>query len=95
MGLDGGGLGEVEEVGGAVYLASLVDQVPTAANVAYHERIVREEAVLRRLITASAEIAALSYQGSRDGEPILDGAERPGFRRIGFGECRGTVLAAS
>jgi replicative DNA helicase len=69
----------LEEVGGAVYLASLVDQVPTAANVAYHARIVREKAVLRGLITASTEIAALSYEGSRDVEQILDEAERKVF----------------
>jgi replicative DNA helicase len=67
---------QLEEVGGAVYLASLVDQVPTAANIAYHARIVREKAVLRGLITASTEIAALSYEGSRDVEQVLDEAER-------------------
>jgi len=68
--------GQLEEVGGAVYLASLVDQVPTAANIAYHARIVREKAMLRGLITASSEIAAMSYEGSRDVEQVLDEAER-------------------
>jgi replicative DNA helicase len=67
---------QLEEVGGAVYLASLVDQVPTAANIAYHARIVREKAMLRGLITASTEIAAMSYEGSRDVEQVLDEAER-------------------
>jgi replicative DNA helicase len=67
---------ELAEVGGAVYLASLVDQVPTAANVAHHARIVREKAVLRGLITASTEIASLSYEGSREVDQILDEAER-------------------
>jgi replicative DNA helicase len=67
---------QLEEIGGAVYLASLVDQVPTAANVAYHARIVREKALLRGLITASSEIAALSYEGARDVEQVLDEAER-------------------
>jgi replicative DNA helicase len=69
----------LDEVGGAVYLASLVDQVPTAANVAYHARIVREKAVLRGLISVSTEIAALSYEGSRDVEQILDEAVRRVF----------------
>jgi len=68
--------GQLEEVGGAVYLASLVDQVPTAANIAYHARIVREKAMLRGLITASSEIAAMSYEGTRDVEQVLDEAER-------------------
>ena len=67
---------QLEEVGGAVYLATLVDQVPTAANIAYHARIVREKAMLRGLITASTEIAAMSYEASRDVDQVLDEAER-------------------
>jgi len=66
----------LEEVGGAAFLAALVDQVPTAANVAYHAKIVREKAVMRGLITASTEIASMTYEGSRDVEGILDEAER-------------------
>src|SRR5512134_1391923 len=67
---------QLDEVGGAVYLASLVDQVPTAANVAYHARIVREKALLRGLITAATEIAALSFEASSDVDQVLDEAER-------------------
>lgn len=67
---------QLEEVGGAVYLASLVDQVPSAANIAYHARIVREKAMMRGLISAATEIAALSYEGSQDVEQVLDEAER-------------------
>ena len=53
---------QLEEIGGAVYLASLVEQVPTAANIAYHARIVREKAMMRGLISASTEIAAISVE---------------------------------
>ncbi len=67
---------QLEEIGGAAYLASLVDQVPTAANISYHARIVREKAMMRGLITASTEIAAMSYEGARDIEQVLDEAER-------------------
>ena len=67
---------QLEEIGGAVYLASLVDQVPSAANIAYHAKIVREKAMMRGLISASTEIAAMSYEGSRDIEGVLDEAER-------------------
>jgi replicative DNA helicase len=67
---------QLAEVGGAVYLASLLDQVPTAANVAYHARIVREKAMLRGLITAATEIAAQSYEGASDVDQVLDEAER-------------------
>ena len=67
---------QLEEIGGAVFLASLIDQVPTAANIAYHAKIVREKAMLRGLITTSTEIAAMSYEGSRDVEGMLEEAER-------------------
>ena len=91
---------ELAEVGGAVYLASLVDQVPTAANVAHHARIVREKAVLRGLITASTEIAALSYEGAREVDQILDEAERRIFMlsersvREGFAPMREVVKSS-
>jgi replicative DNA helicase len=71
---------ELGEVGGAAALAALMEQVPTAANVAYHARIVREKAVLRGLIGASTEIAALSYEAAQDVEQILDEAERRIFQ---------------
>lgn len=42
--------GDLEEVGGGAYLATLVDFVPTAANIAYYSKIVKEKAILRTLI---------------------------------------------
>lgn len=53
--------GILEQVGGVAYLMQLADFVPTAANVAYYANIVREKSILRRLIEASTEIAALAY----------------------------------
>ncbi|MBI4409078.1 MAG: replicative DNA helicase, partial [Gemmatimonadetes bacterium] len=47
---------ELDSVGGVAYLAELLDAVPTAANIEYHARIVRERALLRRLIEASSQI---------------------------------------
>jgi replicative DNA helicase len=91
---------ELADVGGAAYLATLVDQVPTAANVAYHARIVREKAIMRGLISASTEIAALSYEGATDAEQILDAAEQKIFTlsersiRAGFVPLR-TILKSS
>jgi replicative DNA helicase len=67
---------QLEEAGGTAYLASLVDLVPTAANVQYHCRIVREKAILRGLIGTATEIASMSYEGSQDVEVLLDEAER-------------------
>jgi replicative DNA helicase len=68
--------GELESVGGLDYLAELVDAVPTAANITYHARIVREKALLRRLIDASSQTIRDVYdQGEREVEEILDHAE--------------------
>ena len=49
--------GELQDIGGATYLAELQDKVPSAANIAHYARIVREKAVLRSLINVSNEIA--------------------------------------
>jgi replicative DNA helicase len=67
---------ELESMGGLEYIAELVDAVPTAANIDYHARIVREKALLRRLIEASSRIIQDAYdQGERDVDEIMDEAE--------------------
>jgi len=66
-------------VGGASYLASLIDSVPTAANIEYYARIVKEKAVLRKLIETSTEIITQSYQDRGDVESFLDEAEKAIF----------------
>ncbi|MGE0825818.1 MAG: replicative DNA helicase [Candidatus Binatia bacterium] len=68
--------GELADVGGATYLAELLDKVPSAANIAHYARIVREKAVLRSLINVSNEIASRCYNGEEDIERFLDEAER-------------------
>jgi replicative DNA helicase len=68
--------GELDAVGGSAYLAELASQVPTAANVGYYARIVREKAILRRLIQASTEIATRALEERGDVETFLDDAER-------------------
>lgn len=69
----------LEDAGGASYLSSLASQIPTAANVAYHARIVREKAVLRALIRSAGEIAGKVYEESLDADDLLDFAERTVF----------------
>ena len=64
----------LDEVGGAAYLSSLTALVPTAVHVEYYGRIVERCAMLRRLIQASGQIAALAY-GSADAEEAVDQAE--------------------
>ncbi|HET9949998.1 MAG TPA: DnaB-like helicase N-terminal domain-containing protein, partial [Longimicrobiales bacterium] len=67
---------ELDAAGGIDYLAALVDAVPTAANLEYHARIVRDKALLRRLIEQASQIIRDVYdQGERDVDEILDQAE--------------------
>jgi len=84
---------ELEGAGGREYLAFLLDAVPTVANVEYHARIVREKALLRRLIEVSTEIVGEAFEGRTTASELLDLAEsrifslgqskeRSGFSRI-------------
>ncbi len=70
--------GELEAVGGSTYLATLVDYVPTAANINYYCKLVKEKSVARKLIEASTAIATRGYEGG-DMEEILDQAEKSIF----------------
>lgn len=69
------GRGELDQVGGAAYLADLTESVPTAANVLYYARIVRSRALTRRLIHAATSIAGSGYERSGDIDILLDEAE--------------------
>jgi replicative DNA helicase len=71
--------GELETVGGSAYLAELVQAVPTAANVKYHCRIVRDKALLRGLISTSTEVISRGYEGTSPIDDLLDFAERSVF----------------
>ena len=68
--------GDLEQIGGAAFIGELTDRVPTASNVAYYARMVKEKAILRGLITAATEIATLGYEAKQDVEQLLDAAER-------------------
>src|SRR2546429_8045526 len=66
---------KLEDVGGASYITSLINQVPTSGNVEYYGRIVERNAILRRLIHAAAQIAATAYEET-DADVALDKAEQ-------------------
>lgn len=68
--------GELGRVGGAPYLHTLISSVPTAANAGYYAKIVRERAVLRRLVEAGTRIVQLGYgsQGG-DADELVDRAQ--------------------
>lgn len=70
----------LEQVGGASYLASLANCVPTAANVEHYAKIVEEKSVLRALISASTRVAQMGYDANLEVETILDEAERAIFQ---------------
>ena len=68
-------IGELGRVGGAPYIHTLVASVPTAANAGYYGRIVRERAILRRLVEAGMRITQMGYQGDGEVDMIVDRAQ--------------------
>jgi replicative DNA helicase len=73
--------GELEGAGGMVYLARLVDAVPTSANIEYHCRILRDKAVLRQLIESATDIVREAYEApAGEVDDTLDRAEQKIFQ---------------
>lgn len=67
--------GEIARIGGHTYLYDLVASVSVAANAGYYAQIVRDKAVLRRLVQASIKIAQLGYNAEGDVDDIVDEAQ--------------------
>jgi replicative DNA helicase len=74
-----GRCGEVEEIGGPAYIASLVDGVPHSTNVEAYARIVKEKATLRHMIYAANKILGNAYDADEDANVLLDQAEHAIF----------------
>ncbi|MBI4849914.1 MAG: replicative DNA helicase [Nitrospirae bacterium] len=66
---------QLEEIGGASYLSSIVNMVPTSANVRYHAKIIKDKAILRNLITTATEIITTCYDTDDNVHEVLDRAE--------------------
>ncbi len=66
----------LDDVGGPAYLAMLVDQVPTTANISHYARIVYEKAVLRHVISGAGDIIQKGYEAKGDVDQYLDQAEK-------------------
>ncbi len=71
--------GDLEEVGGPAYIASLADGVPRSANVEYYAKIVKEKSILRSLIHSANKILTEAYEAADEPEVVLDEAERAIF----------------
>jgi replicative DNA helicase len=69
----------LDQAGGMSYLASLVDNVPSAANIAHYSKIVKEKAILRRLIATATDILNKTYHSGVDVDTVLDQAEHAIF----------------
>ncbi|NYG59363.1 replicative DNA helicase [Nocardioides daedukensis] len=67
--------GQLERVGGAPYLHTLSANVPIAANAGYYAEIVREKAVLRRMVNAGTKIVQLGYSGEGEVDKLVDAAQ--------------------
>src|SRR5499426_1350232 len=70
-----GKAGQLDEVGGPAYVASLADGVPRATNVEYYAKIVKEKSTLRNLIYAANKILTNAYEADQESDLILDEAE--------------------
>ena len=67
--------GELPRIGGAPYLHTLSANVPIAANAGYYAEIVREKAILRRLVDAGTKIVQIGYAGEGQVDDIVDTAQ--------------------
>ena len=67
--------GGLARVGGAAYLHTLIASVPTAANAGYYANIVREQAILRRLVEAGTRIVQMGYDAEGDTDDLVNRAQ--------------------
>jgi replicative DNA helicase len=68
--------GQLEQVGGAAFMTSLINAVPTSIHAEHYSRIVERSSTRRRLIDAAGQIAGLAYQEADDVEEVVDHAEQ-------------------
>ena len=72
--------GELARAGGAPYLHTLINSVPTAANAGYYAKIVRERAIARRLVEAGTKIVQLGYATEGEIDDAVDQAQAEVFQ---------------
>ena len=90
--------GHLEKIGGVRFVTDIAYTVPTAANISYHAKIVKEKAELRRLIDAATAIATAAYEDTDEVANIMDEAEKrilavaAGQKTSGFESMKAILL---
>lgn len=72
-------MGEYEAIGGASYVAGLIDNIPRLENIEHYTKIVKGKSMMRRTIAAANQIIAACFEQADDPEQILDMAEKAIF----------------
>ncbi|MGI9517281.1 MAG: DnaB-like helicase N-terminal domain-containing protein [Pirellulaceae bacterium] len=84
--------GEFERIGGAAYIAHILEQVPNAAHVNYYANIVREKSTVRKVIETTTDILKEAYEAGQDSaDKLLSAAEE---RIFAIGEANNQSAAA-
>ncbi len=84
--------GELENVGGAAYLAAIADSAPVALNAVHYARIIKGKAALRRLITSASDIIERCLKDSGDFDNTIDHAQNAIFN-ISLSKSSGTFAS--
>lgn len=77
--------GELERIGGAVYLTELVSLLPTFAHILYYAKIVKEKSILREIINISQDLIYRAYHSAEDSQELLNYAENAFFSLSYYG----------
>ena len=70
---------KLDAIGGSSYLTSLVNSIPSSANIVHYAKVVQKKSTLRKLIETASEILELGYREDEDVEKVLDEAEQKLF----------------
>ncbi len=77
--------GELEKVGGAVYLTEIVGLLPTSAHILHYAKIVKEKSILREIIRVSQDLIYRAYYSTEDSHELLSYAEKAFFELSNYG----------
>jgi len=69
-------INKLEEVGGAYFITGLSSDAPTASNVEYYAKIIKEKEILRSIIQSAVQMSTQAYDSTEDATVILDNAEQ-------------------